>query len=136
MRIVFALALASLAIAPALAQKPHPTPSPSPSVIEEPPPPYETKMLRLAEIMGALAALRDLCGAGDGADYRAKFAALMDAEANTPARKGAWAGAFNESFDDYRLTYAQCTPRAETAIVSFLNEANRIASEVADEYAR
>ena len=101
-----------------------------------PPPPYEAQMLRLAEIMGALAFLRDLCGDGDGADYRAKFAALMEAEAHGAERRAAWAGAFNQSFEDYRLSYGSCTPNARAAIASFLGEANKIAAVVGDRYAR
>ena len=131
--ILFALLVAS----PAFAQKAAPTPQPSatPSA-QDSLPPYESQMLRLAQIMGALSLLRDLCGDGDGAQYRAKFAALLDAEATTPARKSAWAGAFNQSFEDYRLTYANCTPNAHAAIQSFLAEAETIATTISDRYGR
>ena len=54
-----------------------PTP-PAPTV--EPPPPYEPQLLRLAEMMGALAYLRDLCGADDGAEFRTKMKSLLDAD--------------------------------------------------------
>jgi uncharacterized protein (TIGR02301 family) len=126
-----------LAASPAVAQKATPTPQPSvtPST-QESLPPYESQMLRLAQIMGALSLLRDLCGDGDGAQYRAKFAALMDAEATTPARKSAWAGAFNQSYEDYRLTYANCTPNARAAIQSFLAEADDLATALSDRYGR
>ena len=63
------------------AQKPArsaqaPTP---PTAAPERLPPYEPQLLRLAEIMGALAYLRDLCGAGDGAKFRSALKALQDA---------------------------------------------------------
>ena len=133
------LASAMLLAAPALAQKPAPTPAPSASPSPALPlaaPPYEEQMLRLGEIMGALAVLRDVCGAGDGADFRARFAALMDAEAGSPERKAAWAGAFNKSFDEYRLIHTTCTPNGQAAIAAFLAEANKIAVTTADHYQR
>ena len=137
MRRAIALVLCAFAATPALAQKAAPTPQPSATpTAQDTLPPYEAQMLRLAQVMGALSLLRDLCGDGDGAQYRARFAALMDAEANTPARKSAWAGAFNQSFEDYRLTYANCTPNARAAIQSFLTEADDIATAISDRYAR
>jgi uncharacterized protein (TIGR02301 family) len=133
------LALAMLIAAPALAQRAPPTPAPTPSPSAAPTvaaPPYETQMLRLGEIMGALTALRDVCGAGDGAEFRKRFAALMEAEASGPERKAAWAGAFNKSFEEYRLLHTTCTPNGQAAIAAFLAEANKIAATTADRYQR
>ena len=136
MRLWTVFLVLALAGGAAFAQKAAPTPAPSPAIVETPPPPYESQMLRLAEILGALATLRDLCGDNDGAAFRAKFAALMEAEANTPGRKSAWAGAFNQAFGDYRASYQSCTPNARQAIAAFLAEGNRIAVEVSDRYSR
>ena len=47
---------------------PTPAPSQAPAPIVAPPP-YEPQLLRLAEIIGALAYLRDLCGDGDGDSF-------------------------------------------------------------------
>jgi uncharacterized protein (TIGR02301 family) len=90
---------------------------------------------RLAEVVGALAYLRDLCGAADGATFRGKFADLLEAEGNTQARKEALAGAFNRGFRDYELTYRACTPAAREIVERFLDEAARIAKDVANRYA-
>jgi uncharacterized protein (TIGR02301 family) len=98
------------------------------------PPPYEAQLLRLAEIIGALAYLRDLCGDGDGAAFRAKFADLVGAEGTTDARKEALAGAFNRGFRDYELTYRACAPTAHEIVARFLDEASRIAKDVANRY--
>jgi uncharacterized protein (TIGR02301 family) len=134
-RIAFLIAGAMLLGAPALAQKAAPTPAPSAAPTLAPPP-YELEMLRLGEVMGALAVLRDVCGFGDGSDYRARYAALMEAEATDPARKAAWAGAFNNSFEEYRLIHGRCTPGDQAAIAAFLAEANKIAVTIADRYQR
>jgi uncharacterized protein (TIGR02301 family) len=138
-RLVAALGALALAASPLAAQTPpakpaapveQPAPSPS-----ESPPPYEPQLLRLAEVVGALAYLRDLCGAGDGATFRGKFADLLEAEGNTEARKEALAGAFNRGFRDYELTYRACTPAAREIVARFLDEAARIAKDVANRYA-
>ena len=99
------------------------------------PPPYEPQLLRLAEIIGALAYLRDLCGDGDGDSFRTKLSILVETEGNTEARKDALAGAFNRGFRDYELTYRACTPTAREIVVRFLDEAGRIAKDVATRYA-
>jgi uncharacterized protein (TIGR02301 family) len=98
------------------------------------PPPYEPQLLRMAEVIGALSYLRDLCGDGDGAAFRAKFASLLETEANTEARKEALAGAFNRGLRDYELTYRACTPAAREIVARYLEEAARIARDVAIRY--
>jgi uncharacterized protein (TIGR02301 family) len=133
--LALALALPGAAFAQKAAPTPTPTASPSPAA-EQPPPPYDKDMLRLAEVMGALTVLRDLCGPGDGASFRAKFATLMDVEGLSAERRGEWAGAFNKGVDDYKLTYRVCTDNAKASIRDFLAEANRIAVDVGDRFGR
>jgi uncharacterized protein (TIGR02301 family) len=117
--------------APAAKPSPAATPTPAPP---DAPPPYEAQLLRLAELIGALTYLRDLCGDGDGAAFRAKFASLVDTEGTTDARKESLAGAFNRGFRDYELTYRACTPTARQIVARFLDEASRIAKDVANRY--
>jgi uncharacterized protein (TIGR02301 family) len=117
----------------AKAAEPTPAASPTPTQPEAPPP-YEAQLLRLAELTGALAYLRDLCGDDDGAAFRAKFADLVDTEGTTDARKESLAGAFNRGFRDYELTYRACTPTAREIVARFLDEASRIAKDVANRY--
>jgi uncharacterized protein (TIGR02301 family) len=126
-----AAALAALALA---AQTPPVKPAAPAEQPAEPPPPYEPQLLRMAEVIGALSYLRDLCGAGDGATFRAKFASLLETEGNTPARKETLAGAFNRGFRDYEMTYRACTPAAQEIVARFLEEAGRIARDVANRY--
>ena len=136
-----ALVLA-LAIEPLAAQTPKPPPKPAAtpapavptSTPTETPPPYEPQLLRLAELMGALFYLRDLCHAGDGEAFREKMARLLEAEAHSEERKATLAGAFNRGFGDYALTYRKCTPSAEEVIAHYLEESGRIARDVAGRY--
>lgn len=136
-----ALALA-LAVAPASAQKSAPkkpaasaAPTGQPAPVAEPAPPprapYEGPMLRLAELLGALAYLRDLCGAGDGGAFRQQVRDLMEAE---PAAREKIAGAFNRGYRGYEASYRTCTPNAHTIVARFLAEGGRLARDIATRY--
>ena len=116
-----------------------PTDSPRPAGASAPPaaerpPPYEPQLLRLAGMMGALAYLRDLCGAGDGDKFRARMAGLLDAEGVSESRRDLLAGAYNQGFRDYETTYRICTPAAAEVINRYLSETARLAAEVAGRY--
>ena len=105
-----------------------------PPAADAPAPPYETETLRLSEILGALAFLRDLCAEGDGEDWRNKMTALLDAEAPSGPRRDKYIAAFNHGFRGYELTYRSCTPNARAAIARYLDEASRIAGDLAYRY--
>ncbi len=99
------------------------------------PPTYERRLLRLAEILGALAYLQDLCGEPDakaaGQVWRAQMTALMDAESRTALRKERLAGAYNRGFRGYEISYRNCTPNAQAVITRFLDESGRLAHDIA-----
>ena len=98
---------------------------------DAPPPPYETQLVRLSELLGALAFLRDLCNEKDGEDWRGKMSALVDAEAPNGPRREKYVAAFNRGFRSYELTYRVCTPNARTATARYLDEAAKISHDVA-----
>lgn len=75
--------------------------------------PYDRDLDRLAEVMGTLAFLRDLCGHQDGAAWRDRMNELMEAEGSTPERRNRLAGAYNRGFHGLQPGYRRCTPAAE-----------------------
>ena len=85
-------------------------------------------------MLGALAYLRDLCGLGDSAEFRAKMAALLEAEAADEPRRDLLAGAYNKGFRDYAATYRACGPAAAAVIERYLNETARLAADLAGRY--
>ena len=101
---------------------------------EGPPAPYDPEMLRLAEILGALTYLDDLCGSQPSGDWRAKMQTLLEAEAKTTAKKERLAGSYNRGFHDYERTYQVCTQNAQAVISRFLAEGGKIAHEVVNRY--
>ncbi|WP_342360072.1 TIGR02301 family protein [Terrarubrum flagellatum] len=132
----FAILAALLAAAPSAAQQRRPATPPPTQPAPEPDlaPPYEPQLLRLAEIIGALSFLRDLCGMKDGEAWRAKMAALVATEGVTPERKERLAGAFNRGFRGYQQTYRACTPPAALTIDRFVDEGGKLSRELANRF--
>ncbi len=113
---------------------PGATPAAGPSGPERPPPPYEPQITRLSEVLGALSFLRDLCGAGDGDEWRVKMSALLDADAPSGSRRLRLMASFNRGFHGYELTYRACTPNAKAVISRYLAEASRLTRDITYRY--
>jgi uncharacterized protein (TIGR02301 family) len=89
--------------------------------------PYDEKLMRLSEILGAVHFLRELCGGSDGQLWRDRMQDLMNAEGSTALRRARLTRAFNNGYRSYNRNYSTCTPSAQTAIARFLGEGAEIA---------
>ena len=89
--------------------------------------PYDERLMRLSEILGAVHYLRELCGSTDGQAWRDRMRELMDAEGSTALRRAKLTRSFNNGYRSYSRTYNSCTPSAQTAIARFLTEGAEIA---------
>lgn len=121
----FSLAAMALAIVPLAL----PVPGGGPTMAHAAAPdtkPYDEKLMRLAEIMGAMHYLRELCSANDGMLWRDKMKDLLDAEGSTALRRARLTRSFNQGYRSYRRTYVSCTPTAQTSISRFLTEGVQI----------
>jgi uncharacterized protein (TIGR02301 family) len=99
-----------------------------------PPPddrPYDNKLTRLAEILGALHYLRELCGAQEGQLWRNQMREIVKNEGTTAIRRAKLVNSFNDGYRGYRRTYRTCTPSAATANDRFSTEGARIAATLA-----
>ncbi len=92
--------------------------------------PYDEKLLRLAEVLGAIHYLRALCNSGEGQGWRDRMTALIEAEGASAARRAMLTQSFNRGFRTYSRNYRTCTPNAETANKRFLAEAADIAGQL------
>ena len=88
--------------------------------------PYDEKLLRLGEILGAVHYLRELCGASDGQLWRDRMKELMDTEGSSALRRAKLTRSFNNGYRSYSRTYNSCTGSAQTAISRFLTEGAEI----------
>lgn len=93
--------------------------------------PYDEKLMRLSEILGAVHYMRELCGADDGQLWRDRMRELMEAEGSSALRRARLTRSFNKGYYGYSRTYKTCTPSAQTAISRFLSEATQIADSLA-----
>jgi uncharacterized protein (TIGR02301 family) len=99
-----------------------------------PPPddrPYDAKLLRLAEILGAVHYLRELCGAQEGQLWRDQMTAIVKYEGSTAVRRAKLVNSFNDGYRGYRRTYRSCTSSATLAITRFSTEGAQIAAALA-----
>ncbi len=90
-------------------------------------PPYERKLLRLAEILGSLHSLQSLCESPTNQWYD-YMNALIEAEHPTPQRRAYFYEAFNEAYLAFSENYHLCTQAAIEANQRYIEE-GRILSE-------
>jgi uncharacterized protein (TIGR02301 family) len=89
--------------------------------------PYDERLMRLSEVLGAVHYLRELCGANDGQLWRERMRELMEAEGSSALRRAKLTRSFNNGYRSYSRTYNSCTTSAQTAITLFLTEGADIA---------
>lgn len=89
--------------------------------------PYDEKLVRLAEILGAVHYLRELCGQTDGQQWRERMREILEADGGSALRRAMLTRSFNSGYRSYGRTYQSCTPTAQTAISRFLQEGAQIA---------
>jgi len=94
--------------------------------------PYDEKLLRLSEILGAVHFLRELCGADEGQLWRQQMTTLIDAEGGTAARRVRFVNSFNKGYRSYRRTYQGCTSAARDQTARFLTEGAELAKSLAE----
>jgi uncharacterized protein (TIGR02301 family) len=119
--------------------KPKPPPDDLPPIVPKessiPPPPddrpYDAKLLRLAEILGAIHYLRELCGAQEGQLWRDQMKEIVRNEGSTAVRRAKLVNSFNDGYRGYRRTYRTCTSSAALAITRFSTEGAQIAAALA-----
>lgn len=92
--------------------------------------PYETRLLRLAEVLGSLHYLRNLCGE-EGAQWREEMVALLSAENPPPERRAKLVASFNHGYRSFSGVYATCTASAAEAIARYMEEGEALAREIA-----
>jgi uncharacterized protein (TIGR02301 family) len=99
------------------------------------PAPFDGSLQRLAEILGALHYLRNICGANEGMKWRAEVEALISAEAPTGDRRARMIAAFNRGYRGFQQSYRTCTPAADLVIRRYLEEGSKLAREMTARYA-
>lgn len=94
--------------------------------------PFEPGLLRLAEILGSLHFLRNLCGER-GDQWRGEMQKLLESENPDPQRRARLIASFNRGYRSFG-GYTQCTPSATEAINRYMREGESLSRDIASRY--
>ena len=97
--------------------------------------PFDGDLQRLAEILGGLHYLRNICGSNEGNKWRSEMQALIDAETPAGERRTRMVAAFNRGYNGFQQTYRSCTPAATVAIRRYIEEGSKISRDLTARYA-
>lgn len=99
-----------------------------------PPPPYESQLLRLSEIIGALHYLRTICPGPDTGQWRREMQAFLDVEAQAPERREQLTLSFNRGYHGFERSHRTCTAAAQLAVRRYVDEGRRIIADVTSRF--
>lgn len=90
--------------------------------------PYDDKLYRLSEIMGAVQYLRTLCGERSTV-WRDEMERLIEAEKPDPDRRARMIASFNRGFRSYE-GHRSCTSASTESIARFMAEGELLARDM------
>ncbi|WP_439272537.1 TIGR02301 family protein [Pseudochrobactrum sp. HB0163] len=96
-------------------------------------PPYESKMILLAETLGSLHYLSNLCG-DKTSQWRDAMTMLLTTEKVDANRRKNLVSGFNNSYRAYADNYNQCTSQALKAIERFKIQGEQLSAELISHY--
>jgi uncharacterized protein (TIGR02301 family) len=95
--------------------------------------PFDAGLMRLAEVLGSLHFLRNLCG-DKGDQWRRTMERLLTAENPDPERRARFIANFNRGYRSFEGTYTNCTASATEAIGRYTIEGENLARDLAARY--
>ena len=98
------------------------------------PAPYDGQLLRLAEVLGSISYLRELCGAEEDQAWRNQMRDLVNAEGTSALRRARLVDSFNKGYRGYARTYRTCTRPAVQAIERFMQQGASIADALIQDH--
>ncbi|MCY0095779.1 TIGR02301 family protein [Hoeflea ulvae] len=102
---------------------------------DQPPPPYEARLLRLAEILGSVQYLRNLCNAEGETGWRETMQKLLDSEtAGEENRREQLTAGYNRGFRAFASVYTVCTDAALVAEERYRREGATLVTEIVARY--
>ncbi len=95
--------------------------------------PFEPQLIRLAEVLGSLHYLRNLCGE-QGTQWREEMEKLLASENPEPARKARFIASFNHGYRSFDGIYVNCTASATEAISRYMKEGEALSRDIASRF--
>jgi uncharacterized protein (TIGR02301 family) len=103
---------------------------------ETEPPPFEADLLRLSEILGALAYLDQLCGTPGAALWRGKMQALIEDQKMNPEDRRKYVDVYNRGHRTFSTVHRACTDQTRSVISRYLTEGSDIAGRLQQRFGR
>lgn len=95
--------------------------------------PYDERLTRLAEVLGSVHYLSNLCGEPSNA-WRDRMQTLLSTESPDPNRRTVLVASFNKGFRSFDSVYTQCTDQARAASQRYLSEGANLSAEINARY--
>jgi uncharacterized protein (TIGR02301 family) len=95
--------------------------------------PFDPGLMRLAEVLGSLHFLRNLCGEA-GNEWRGQMEKLLESENPDPLRRAQFIASFNRGYRSFEGTYGSCTASATEAIGRYMKEGEQLSRDIAARY--
>ena len=95
--------------------------------------PFEQPLMRLAEVLGSLHYLRNLCGE-TGNQWRDEMEQLLTSENAQAERRARFIASFNRGYRSFDGVYVSCTPSATEAISRYMKEGEALTRDIATRY--
>lgn len=95
--------------------------------------PYDEKLMRLAEVLGSIHYLRNLCGE-ESNQWRDQMNTLLSVEKPEPLRRARLIARFNRGYRSFDSVYVTCTEQALEAVERYMAEALDLTREINNRY--
>lgn len=95
--------------------------------------PYDGKLNRLAEVLGSVHYLTNLC-AEPSNQWRDRMEGLLDVERPQPARRARLIASFNKGYRSFDSVYSTCTDQARRSVDRYVAEGRSLASDLVNTY--
>jgi uncharacterized protein (TIGR02301 family) len=91
----------------------------------------DSGLMRLAEILGSVHHLREVCGAHEGALWRNKMIDMLNAAALDAERRQLMIAHFNDAYYQAQNAFPDCSDGAAVKSNTLLDEAHKLAARLA-----
>ncbi|GAB4349589.1 MAG: TIGR02301 family protein [Oricola sp.] len=95
--------------------------------------PYDEKLLRLAEVLGSIHYLRNICGEKSN-EWRDQMQELLAVENPEPLRRARLIASFNRGYRTFDSVYVTCTQQAVEAANRYMEEGASLTREINSRY--
>ncbi|TCD14267.1 TIGR02301 family protein [Oricola cellulosilytica] len=95
--------------------------------------PYDENLLRLAEVLGSVHYLRNVCGE-ESNSWRERMEELLVVENPEPLRRARLVASFNRGYRTFDSVYTKCTRQALDAVERYMREGLELTREINSRY--